>query len=156
MIFLVENKCFFEEKFIKHRLKKCILDGMAKIRCQNAPRCLQDAPKTLPRRLQDAPRRNLGANLGLCWPPFSAKTAPRWSPEARGSAQDAARSEEKTGTKSSWPPRAVKSVSWSRLGLILGGFWEVFGRFLGGFWSNVGRFFGRFVVDFLIIFSVDF
>ena len=45
----------------------------------------QDAPKAPPGRLQDAPRR--------------PKTVPSWSPEARESAQDVARSAEHRDTK---------------------------------------------------------
>ena len=100
---------------------------------QDAPGTAQDRREVVPGRLQDAPRR--------------PKTVPSWSPEARESAQDAARSEEKRGTK------AIRSAihSRSRLRAFFGGFWSVF----GWIWEGFGVDFGSLEVDFSRIFGAS-
>ena len=80
----------------------------------------------MPGRLQDAARR--------------PKTAPSWSPEARESAQDAARSEEKKAQKRS-EAQSPPDLVFRR---FLGGCWSVFGWIWEGFWDD----FGSLEVDF--------
>ena len=115
---------------------------------------LQDAFKTAPRGSQDEPGRPKtefaflgGGNLEPCWPPFSAQDGPRTLQDASKRPCWGCLGASWERLRASWRSRADKSVPWSRLGLILGGFWEVFDRFL----ADVHWFFGRCLIDFSII-----
>ena len=123
---------------------------------------LQDAFKTLPRGSQDASRTPqdgiclfLRANLEPCWPPFSAQDGPRTFQDASKRPCWGCLGASLERLRASWRSRADKSVPWSRLGLILGGFWEVFGRFLADVhwfvWSIFNWLFDHFSVDFWLI-----
>ena len=136
MIFVSSVEHFFRQNSLKNSLKCIFLKACSK----NASKMHKICYMTPPRGSQDASRTaqdgfclrfggHLGAILGIFFrprrPPGPRDASKRPSWECLGTSWG------RVGA--SWRPRANKSVSWSRLGLILGGFWEVFRRFLEGF-----------------------
>ena len=109
---------------------------MHKIGYMTPPRGSQDASRTPQDGFCLRSGRQLGAILGIFFrprrPPGPQDASKRPSWECLGASWG------RVGA--SWRPRANKSVSWSRLGLIFIYFWEVFCLI-----------FGRFLIDFLWI-----
>ena len=154
---------FFDAKTIKNPFKNCILDGMAKIRCQNVPRRLQDGSKRLPGRTR-TPQDGICFFGGPTWShvghPFRPKTAPEPSrTPPKGLVGDVCG---RLGNV--LEPLAGQEPTRASLGAVLAWFWGVFGGFLGGFWLIFGRcslifwwifnwLFDHFSVDFWLIAS---
>ena len=113
---------------------------------------LQEATKTPPGYPKTDLASVCGAYLGPSWAPFSAQDSLQAPQDAskRHSWECLGASWGRVGA--SWRPRANKSVSWSRLGLIFVHFWKVFRFMFGRFLIDVHWFVGRFLVDFLIFF----
>ena len=119
---------------------------MHKIGYMTPPRGSQDASRTPQDGFCFRFGRQLGAILGTFFrprrPPGPQDASKRPSWECLGASWG------RVGA--SWRPRANKSVSWSRLGLIFVHFWKVFCFIFGRFLIDVHCFVGRFLVDFLI------
>ena len=121
---------------------------MHKICYMTPPRGSQDASRTPQDGFCFRFGRQLGAILSTFFrprqPPGPQDASKRPSWECLGASWG------RVGA--SWRPRANKSVSWSRLGLIFVHFWKVCCFIFGRLLIDVHGFFGRFLIDFLIFF----
>ena len=127
MIFAYFGNRFSEAKSTKDLSKNGIPKTLPKCKALLIENRAQDTSETLPRRPHDSPRRILAPFWGPTWSQVGLFFDPRRPLRLPGRLQKAFLGMSWGRLGASSRPSANKSVSWGRLGLILGDFGVDFG-----------------------------